>query len=281
MKYLLFIAQFFIINQLYCQNIDTAIINLSRKSTLKIIAYDTTINGGKYGTGFFVKASNITYVITCLHVIKKDISENVIGILKTIKGITYNGDTIDLNFQAVGGVFPKDYLSYDYAILKCDNYPKNISTLSISSNNKGLFVGESIYFSGYPISCPMLSHTGTISGFSNDSSQIFIQFSINVGNSGGALLNSKGYVIGIMDFKNLQLSLDFDKYLKTISLMLASGQAGFSYNVNVDYGNGNKYDIEMEGEHFNYNLIKTLEDNLNTGIGGAINAKYIRKYLYK
>jgi len=38
---------------------------------------------------------------------------------------------------------------------------------------------------------------------------------------------------------------------------------------------------EIAGSDYNGKLIRTLEDNLNTGIGGAINIKYARKSLYK
>lgn len=254
-----------------CQNMDTSIVNLSRRSTLKIIAYDQSGNG-ETGTGFFVKIGNTILVITNLHVIvRTTIIENRprTTTLENIRGITYYGDTIKLVFKSSKeGIIPDDYVRYDYATL-IGNIPSSMSALDLSFDNKLFYVGQKIYFSGYPIDCPLLTHSGVISGFTNDSVAIYIEASINSGNSGGALINDKGKVVGIVTFKQ---TFNFNNDLNKLK------NSGSSVAIGVNDKDGNK--MNLAGTDFNINLYQILNKYLNTGIGGAINIKFLRKTLY-
>ncbi len=276
-KYITLILSLFFATSIFCQNVDTAIINLSRRSSLKIIAYDKS-GDGSVGTGFFVKVQGDVFVLTCLHVTSKIIATPTrVDIINfdNIRGITWNGDTINLSHVPIekDKVFGLDNLVRDFEILKTKKLPKGISTLSISQNSNEIFPGETIYFSGYPIDLPLLSHTGLISGTDIDTSGIYIQSAINNGNSGGALLNSKGNVIGMINKKFYKPFMDFDNFLKD----LEKPNTG-----TVSFGQLDKDGkvIISGGTDFNYDLVKTLKSSLNTGIGGATNIKYVRKYLH-
>lgn len=280
MKYLLvLILQLFSFNTIFGQNIDTSIINLSRKSSLKIIGYDDN-KGYSYGTGFLVNIYGAKYVITCLHVVTKATivkNSKTYTAFRYLKGITYKGDTIDLNIETLGkSSIPNIYMNRDFCILNASLIKKDIPALPILLNDNEINVGENIYTSGYPLMCPLLTHTGIISGYDADTSIIFIQSALNEGNSGGAVINKKGQVVGIVDFKWIPSMINFDTYLDGLQSISSKGSYMGSQ---IHDGKGNV--IEISGTQFNYNLVKTLKDNLNTGIGGAINIKYIRKCLYK
>src|ERR1051325_530599 len=274
MKYFLLICFSLFIDIIHSQ--DTTIINKSRKATVKIIAYNNK-NYLHYGTGFFVKSSGQIFVLTCLHVIDTNIIQKekvMAATLTNIKCITWSGDTIDLIFATINkGIIPADYMKYDYSILK-SNVPLqkyNIETLSLE--RKKSFVGENIYFSGYPFGFPsMLTHTGVLSGFDNDSSCIYLQSSINEGNSGGALLNSNGNVIGIIDFKITGIPNSFNEYKKDLQQTINEGNNLSMYTYNSSGKRVNSSSIMS-----NLQLASIIETSINTGIGGAINIKYAFK----
>jgi len=249
---------------------DTAIINLSRQASVKILVYDTNNKLMEEGTGFFLN-DNMT-IVTCFHVIGSyKVTKTATGVnvswvsSKSIKCVTYNNDTIGLTWVLTRkNENDVNFLEHDFAVLKLDKKSIHpIRWLNLSKDSK-IYAGEEIYFSGYPLNLPLLSNNGTVSGIGEDN--IFLQAPSNNGNSGGALLDSKGNVIGIIDFKALQLSMDFEKYMYAIEH--ADGEVGF-------YQGG----LELSGNQFNYKLIRTLNDNLNTGIGGAKNVTYFKEYL--
>lgn len=245
-------------------NIDTSIINLSRKSCIKILVYDS-VNRPPIGmgTGFLVKYQKTEFILTCFHVVGNIISIDSKSInyqiYKKVKGITYTGDTI--NLKITPSIDSTNFL-YDYAILTANNLPKTISSITISDKNPEIFVGQPVLFSGYPFGFDdMLTHVGTISGITKE--KIFIQSPINSGNSGGALFNANGQLLGIIDFKTWKLSIDFDDYLLQAR----------SQNTKVMF-KSNTSDFSPISTDFNINLVQTLKDNLNTGIGGAMKVEY-------
>ena len=87
--------------------------------------------------------------------------------------------------------------------MKLKSKPKKIvSIVSIASESDAPQVGDEVVFSGYPLATPgMVTHRGMVSGFDDSKSLIFVQASINKGNSGGVLLNSQGHVVGIVSMR--------------------------------------------------------------------------------
>ena len=74
---------------------------------------------------------------------------------------------------------------------------------------------DPIIFTGYPFGTPtMVSHIGTISGYTKDTSLISIQASTNKGNSGGALMDKDGNAIGIVSLREGGISLALQNYLE-------------------------------------------------------------------
>jgi S1-C subfamily serine protease len=94
-------------------------------------------------------------------------------------------------------------LLQDFAFVKLKSKPKKIVFIvSIASESDAPQVGDQVVFSGYPLATPgMVTHRGMVSGFDDSKSLIFVQASINKGNSGGALLNSQDHVVGIVSMR--------------------------------------------------------------------------------
>jgi S1-C subfamily serine protease len=80
--------------------------------------------------------------------------------------------------------------------------------VELGSEQEAPKVGDEVVFSGYPLATPgMVTHRGMVSGFDATSSLIFVQASVNKGNSRGALLNSDGHVLGIVSMREGGISL--------------------------------------------------------------------------
>jgi S1-C subfamily serine protease len=177
----------------------TDLINDSRNNCVKIIIPSANMSG----TGFFI---NEKQIVTCFHVIAK--IENDGQYTRTtaypdIKVVLIDNDTIDAICLTMPTNKDPAPFNYVFAVLQLKRPAKiKLSPNIISQNSNNLNVGDDIVFSGYPLSVPsMITHKGMISGISRDSNIICIQASINKGNSGGALIDSKGFVIGIISMR--------------------------------------------------------------------------------
>ena len=196
----------FLINILIIYEINSPINNSSLSNSISKV-YDSVVvievyNGTNLestGTGFFYKKdARYAYIITNEHVL----SGNTIEVT----------NTNDLKTEAE--VLGKDeYL--DIAILRVKKkYAKKIANLGNSDKTK---IGDQIYTIGAPLG---INYKGTVTsgiisgkdrtvqttvGDTNNSNWLMkviqIDASINKGNSGGPLLNTKGEVIGICTLK--------------------------------------------------------------------------------
>lgn len=175
------------------------IIDLSRSSTVEI----HSILGDSKGTGFFISEK---YVITCFHVIGKvSSSGNIVtlSIYSDLKVTLVDGEILDATVVSIPSDKDPDPWRYDFAVLKLSKEPKHKSVaLQLADPKEDIKVGGDVIFSGYPLATPgMVTHKGMLSGYNEDKSLLFIQASINKGNSGGALLSSKGKVLGIISMR--------------------------------------------------------------------------------
>ncbi|MGP8216878.1 MAG: serine protease [Bacteroidia bacterium] len=274
--------------------IDTSVISLSRNATVRIIAYDDINADISYGTGFFVNDNST--IATCFHVIGKlgFLHNRVFGsFYKTIKCITSANDTIELTPK----LNPKpdsNWLQHDFAVLEFKNkaFPlknaNSIRHLSLNGNIR-VFVGEVVYFSGFPLSQGLITNTGMISGFSHDNAYMYIQGPVNSGNSGGAILDSKKNVIGILDFKmggtknlqpfkdSLNSAIAFDKNKALIAKTVVQTNKN-KVNESMPQLTGNAFTPSLQ---MNLDLLNTVTDYLNAGVGGAIDIKYLYRYFNK
>jgi len=162
------------------------------------------------GTGFII--TNDCYVVTNAHVI-------------------YNSGDFMNAINSSGGIEPltliEDNHKLDIALLKMSG---NCSALEFENSNN-VKIGEKVIAIGNPFGYSSSVTEGIISAISRkigdtyyDSDYIQTDTALNPGNSGGPLINTKGKVIGINNFKmygadNIGFALESDYIVKTVNEM--------------------------------------------------------------
>lgn len=243
---------------------DMALIELSRNGTVEI----TSKSGNSKGTGFFISD---LYVATCFHVISQTSVqggvENV-NIFTDITIKTNSGEILTASCVSTPSQTDPSPLQYDFAILKISTKPKqSISILKFAEDEHLLKVGSDVLFSGYPLASPaMITHKGMISGIDAIDSIICIQSPINKGNSGGALLSSDGNVLGIISMREGGIS---------------KGLQDLSEHIEITSSQGSVHIKGVDPLQSIHAIIATLDTYISTGIGYAINIKFMRDYLKK
>ncbi len=173
--------------EIYAANVNATVGITSTSVTTNFFGYPTT--SAASGSGFILSADG--YVITNYHVINDATS---------VKVATYSGESYDAT------VIGYDE-SNDLAVLKID--AANLSCVTVG-NSDNTNVGDSVVAIGNPLGELTFSLTaGSVSALnrevtmSNGISMDLIQTdcAINSGNSGGALFNMYGEVIGITNAK--------------------------------------------------------------------------------
>ncbi len=126
------------------------------------------------------------YIVTNVHVISG---------ASTIKAVTYSGKTYNAN--TIAGYDS----NADIAVLKID--ATGLSALDFGDSDE-VKVGEKVIAAGNPAGLAFTVTEGIVSAFrlgSNNLKYIQTDVPINPGNSGGPLINTKGEIIGINNFK--------------------------------------------------------------------------------
>lgn len=239
-----------------------SILNQTRDAAVEI----TSASGNSKGTGFFIAPETIA---TCFHVVANPANSNgniSLKIFQDIKIKTNRGDILDAVVISIPNQKDITPLQYDFAVLRLTKKPTvPINPLPIAPSTYKTEVGDDIIFSGYPLATPaMVTHKGMISGISTNGEIICIEAPINKGNSGGALCNISGQVIGIISMREGGIS---------VGLMAMT-----------DY-------IEQTSKHGSVSLMGvdplqairemtlTLNQYISTGIGYARSVQYFRNYL--
>jgi len=240
------------------------ILNHSRTSCVTVISK----SGNSKGSGAFIGDGNI---LTCFHVIGDlKIQGNSINssIYPDLQIILPSGEVVDASVVSVPTSSDVNPLLYDFAILRLKNRPKNnYSVLTLATENEKLEVGDDVVFSGYPLATPgMVTHRGMVSGTDAAFSLIFVQASINKGNSGGALLNNQGHVVGIISMREGGISKALQELRIEIDKTSSFGKVEF---------------MEIDPLQATKAIIQTLDQYISTGIGYARSVKYVREYLEK
>lgn len=243
------------------ESIKSKTVDSSIKSCVKIFS----VEGNSSGTGFFVGKD---VLITCFHVIGftyQDANKQIkLKIFNDLKAVTESGDTIDLKCISVPTSKSLEPILKDFAILKTKKPFDNKEFLQIEKNAE-LKVADKILFSGYPLGTPtMITHFGLISGVTEDKSIICIQASTNKGNSGGALINEEGKVIGIVSMREGGISKGLQNYMSQITNAEKQGSI-LLQGVNP---------LQATKE-----TISVLDKYISTGIGYARNIKYVNDYI--
>ena len=217
--------------------------------------FGQTVEGASAGSGFVITSDG--YIVTNYHVIKGATSINV---------TTYNGDTYEAT--VVGGDS-----DYDVAVLKVEARGLQAVTLGSSSD---LHVGDTVLAIGNPlgeltfsmsmgiVSC--LDRAINIDGVPFN--MIQVDASVNPGNSGGALLNLYGEVVGIVSAKyssdeveGLGFALPMDDVQTIITDIMENGAVTNKAYLAITAGTmtesmGAQYQIAVTKGVFVYSVVK-------------------------
>lgn len=148
------------------------------------------VNPGEFGgTGFALSTNG--YVVTNYHVIK---------------------DADSIYVQNSGGESFKVkqiYIdpAYDIAVLQIiDPAFKALSALPYTFKKSGSDLGEDVYTIGFPRDDHVVNrgYVSSLTGYAGDTVAYQVDISVNPGNSGGPLLDSRGNVVGIINAKQMQ-----------------------------------------------------------------------------
>ncbi len=173
--------------EIYAANVNATVGITSTSVTTNFFGYPTT--SAASGSGFILSSDG--YVVTNYHVINDATS---------VKVATYSGESYDATVVGYDE-------SNDLAVLKID--AKGLTAVTVGDSDK-MNVGDSVVAIGNPLGELTFSLTaGSVSALSrevtmsNGVSMDLIQTdcAINSGNSGGALFNMYGEVIGITNAK--------------------------------------------------------------------------------
>jgi V8-like Glu-specific endopeptidase len=248
------------------------LIKASKESCVRVVALRGS--EGMVGSGFFIEPN---LVVTCFHVITEELPNDP-NTKKpdytkwrpypNIHVVTEAEEDILSECISPPALTEPDAHRYDFAILRLKRRPmKSPRCVPLYRDMSSLIVGDDIYLSGFPLDTPvMLTHKGMLSGFTKDKDQalLCIQAPISQGNSGGALLNTQGEVLGVISFRLGGIGPGLDQLRTRIKKMGAS----------VAIGGINVLDTDKA-------IIDVLDRTISTGVGYAINAKYLRDYIQK
>ena len=167
----------------------------SLKSVVELKASSKSI-GESIGTAVFVSSDGL--LVTNAHVITYEISDKV-----------YTFDEYAIRFADSDEYLPVNLLDYnkqlDVATLKIDNKKSNSIKIANSENIKH---GDTVYSIGNSLNQGISIMKGVISNpsllldYGNYSREVIrCDLTITEGNSGGALVNEKGELIGITTFR--------------------------------------------------------------------------------
>jgi serine protease Do len=161
--------------------------------TIEVIEYkvkdDKITSSGGLGSGVIIDKEG--FILTAAHVVE---SANKVSV-KLQNGVEFTADVLSSSTAA------------DVALLKIRTVPINLKPVKVGSSNASE-VGEQILVIGAPLGLEHSLSVGHISRkmkkniISNGEMAGFIQTdaSINHGNSGGPMFNTKGELIGIVSF---------------------------------------------------------------------------------
>ena len=238
------------------------VITLSRKATIEI----SSMSGNSKGTGFLIGRK---HVVTCFHVVARIApSKNQItwDIYSDVKVKLSTGAEISAKVVSIPSQQSTDPLFRDFAVLELQQeIPQEFFAAVLNVVTPVFEVGDDVYFSGYPLATPaMVTHKGMISGFDPKSSIICIQGSINKGNSGGALCDASGHVIGIVSMREGGIAVGLSELNAFIE---ETGKHGSLAIMGVD-------PLQAIRE-----ISQTLDLYISTGIGYARSATFLKVYL--
>lgn len=242
----------------------TDVLELSRNSGVML----SSQSKNSKGSGFFVGDQ---HVLTCFHVVAALVVQGSTvnwNLHPDLQVILPSGETISASVVSVPTQADPNPLLQDFALVKLKRKPsKKFAKVQLAPDKDTLKVGDEVVFSGYPLATPgMVTHRGMVSGFNDSASLIFVQASINKGNSGGALLNSQGHVVGIVSMREGGIS----KGLNELSVYIDQTSSKGSVQI-----------MGVNPLQATRAIIQTIDKYISTGIGYAWSVKFVHEYLDK
>jgi S1-C subfamily serine protease len=240
------------------------ILELSRTSGVMLVSQ----SGSSKGSGALIGNQ---HVLTCFHVVAAlSVQGSTLNwsLYPDLQVVFPSGETISGTVVSVPTQGDSSPLGQDFAIVKLKTIPaKSVAKLRLASDKEALLVGDEVVFSGYPLATPgMVTHRGMVSGFDSSSSLIFVQASINKGNSGGALLNKQGHVVGIVSMREGGIS---------------QGLNALQVYIDKTSSQGSVQIMGVDPLQATRAIVQTLDNYISTGIGYARSIKFAREYLEK
>jgi S1-C subfamily serine protease len=243
---------------------DMSVIELSRSSCVRV----ESRAGKSKGTGFLVSER---HVLTCFHVVAKITqqgSNTTWAVFPDLKVVLDDGQEIDAVCVSLPNQKELDPLQYDFAFLELKekpNKPHKIVPLPFTISLPA--VGSDILFSGDPLQTPaMVTHQGFVSGIDPAGQIICLQAPVNKGNSGGAVINSSGFAVAIVNAREGGISVGLDELREQIAV---TSQQGSVQLMGVD---------PLQSIRA---IINTLDTYISTGIGYGVGIRYACNYTKK
>jgi S1-C subfamily serine protease len=237
-------------------------IQLSRNADVKIVSQ----SGNSSGSGFFIGDQTVA---TCFHVVARLAVQGQQvrwAVYPDLQVVLPSGETINATVASIPSQTDESPLEHDFALIKLAAKPtKSFSKLTVAQETEHQEVGDEVVFSGHPLATPgMVTHRGMVSGFNDDNSLIFIEAPINKGNSGGAVLNTQGHVIGILSMREGGIS---------------KGLADLNVYIGQSSSHGSVQIMGVDTRQATKALIQTLDEYSSTGLGYAQPVKYMQDYI--
>ncbi len=165
---------------------------LAQRVIAAVVTIEVTESSGERGLGSGVLIHAQGFIVTAAHVVE-------------------SATLINVTFEKLG-TQPATIVTLsrteDLALLKIDNPPKTVAVPLLGDSGK-LVVGEAVFAIGAPLGLARTLTTGNVSAIRDDFGSelsfhphhvLQTDAALNQGNSGGAVFNSQGEVIGIVSF---------------------------------------------------------------------------------
>ena len=242
------------------------ILQRSHNSTVKILSPSAGVSGSGSLIGDRV-------VLTCLHVVVQiqPVDANNVNLIPFSDLVVEmpDGEKISATLASIPTPTDSATVDHDFAFLRLATKPTGaFQTVEIGTEKDKPKLGDDIAFSGYPLNTPgMVTHRGMVSGTDKQEDLIFIEGSINKGNSGGGLLGRDGHLIGIISLREGGIT---------------TGLAQLRDQLNAQSHSGMKVTmLGMDPVQTTKMLIDTLDQYISTGIGYAHSIRFAKDYQSK
>jgi len=179
------------------------------------------------GTGIIIDPRG--YILTNYHIIESDVDPSYEGYSRV-----YVISAKDENVRFVARVVGYDSV-FDLALLKIE---KEFPSLIMVGDSDTLKQGEQVVAIGNPVGLTNTVTSGVVSSIDRPFLQIGgiiqIDAALNPGNSGGALINNSGYLVGIAfaglaNFENLNFAIPSNHMLSILGRLYAGDQTKRSW----------------------------------------------------